>query len=840
MNHILALAFSLLCFLALAPPVTAQEGKNKPGVQNQQDEGKIIRGIAVEGWPSQRKLAFLDYLSTKQGTALSSRKVRGDLLRLWKRFKVRCEFEVAELPDDEHGVVLRIVVHSFPTYKRIRFQGMEAFEEDWARDYMGIKKNASPTALTADYQARLLRDHYKKKGYYFAKVDIRTDEKKSVLTFVVDEGPLVKVRETFFIGNTSFVGNSALGLRKSVLGGSGIQSTPGFFSDSIYNPEQVEDDLDKLRAFYRGEGYRDALIELQGREFTKDRSGVKLTIRIKEGKRYRVESVRVSVLPSALETTAHFKPELLEKEIRMRPGDYVTEVAIQQDKMRLASFYGARGYPDGATFRELPPDTTFRVLEPEEIVDPEKGTVAITFRVQEGTKKRIYSVNIHGNNKTRDYVIRRDVSLLPGDLLDMDQFRRTQARLDGLGYFGDPAAGKRGVTMRLLPHEDDDDFVDLDLEVTEGRTGSLVFGAGLSSSDGLIGNITYRKKNFDWTRPPTGVNPLDWIRQIVENDAFHGGGQELVMEIAPGTRQSTANILFREPDLFGTYVNRISMTANLYRAIRIFRSYQQDGRGIGLSFGKNFGRDMTASLGFRLERMDISDIAPDATSVTWDAEGRNDLLSITGGWNWRDLDRFIAPTSGYKLAVGGEWGPEGLGDQWVQYWTARASGELFLPVFTDDRNRRHVVHLESRFDIGRSLNSAEPDLFLTKRFFMGGQNTLRGFEFRGAGPKQFDNPFGGELRLLGSAEYIFPLISTDEENRLLRRDLLRGVVFMDAGMLGSRIDDPYFRQLRLSTGFGLRILLPMMGGLPLALDFGWPLRRQASDDLQVFHFAVTF
>ena len=840
MNPIRPAPTLLLAFLALASPVLAQEKKAGAEVGQQAGEGKIIRAISVRGWEPSRQQAFLDYITTKQGTKLSSQSVRKDLLRLWRRFKVRCDFEIAELPDDPDGVVLRIVVHSFPTYATIRFRGMEAFEDDWARDYMGIKKDASPTALTAFYQARTLREHYKKKGYFFAEVGVRTDDKKGVLTFVVDEGPLVKVRDVRFIGNTSYVGSSALGLRKSVRGGSGMKSTPSLFSDAPYSPEDVGNDLDKIRAFYRGEGYRDALVELQDLEFTADRTGVKLTIRIKEGRRYRVEDVKVRVIPSAIEQRAQFDPEVLQRELQLRPGDYVTTVAVKQDKLRLAAFYGSRGYPDGATFRELSPDTTFRVLEPDEIVDPEKGTVSITFVVQEGTKKRLRSVNIHGNNKTRDYVIRRDVSLLPGELLDMKQFRQTQARLDGLGYFGDPAAGQPGVTMRLLPHADDEEFVDLDIEVVEGRTGSLIFGAGLSSSDGLIGNITYRKKNFDWTRPPTGWNPLDWIRQIVENDAFHGGGQELVMEIAPGTRQSTANVLFREPDLLGTYINRVSMSANLYRAIRIFQSYEQDGRGIGLSFGKNFGRDMTVSAGFRLERMDIQDIAPDATSVTWDAEGRNDLLSLTLGWNWRSLDKFIAPTQGYKVSVGGEWGPEGLGADWVQYWTARASGELFIPVFTDDRNRRHVVHLEGRFDIGRSLNSAEPDLFLTKRFFMGGQNTLRGFEFRGAGPKQFGNPFGGELRALGSLEYVFPLLSTDEENRLIRRDLLRGVVFMDAGMLGNRIDDPLFQQVRVSTGFGFRLLLPMLGGLPLALDFGWPLRREASDDLQVFHFAVTF
>ncbi len=840
MKSILPVATLILGFLMISVPVLAQEQKGRLGVQGQPGEGKVIRAVIVDGWPQKRRRAFLDYLSTKEGGKLSSQKVRGDLEKLWRRFKVRCDFNVADLPDDPEGVVLKIQVHGFPTYRKITFRGMKAYEEDWARDYMGIKKDAAPTALTADYQARVLRDYYKKKGYYFAKIDIRTDEKKGILTFVVDEGPLVKVRDVRFIGNKTFVGDSAFGLRKSVLGGSGMKSTPGFFSNSIYNLEQLDGDLDKLRAFYRGEGYRDALVELQDLEFTPERSGVKVTIRIKEGKRYKIESVRVRIIPSAIRKEDQFTPEMLEKELDLRPGDYATSIAIQQDKMRLAAFYGSRGYPDGATFRELPPDTTFRVLEPEEIVDPENGTVALTFVLQEGTKKRVHSIRIHGNDKTRDYVIRRDVSLLPGEMLDMQQFRRTQSRLDGLGYFGNPAAGQRGLTMRLLPHADSDEYVDIDLEVVEGRTGSLIFGAGLSSSDGLIGNITYRKKNFDWTRPPTGWNPFNWIGQIVDNDAFHGGGQELVMEVAPGTRQSTANVLFREPDLFGTYVNRVSMSANLYRAIRIFRSYEQDGRGLGLNFGKNFGRDMTASLGFRLERMDIRNIAPDATSVTWDAEGKNDLLSLQAGWRWKDVDKFVAPTKGYKLSLGGEWGPEGLGDRWVQYWTARASGDWYLPVFTDDRNRRHVLHFESRFDVGRSLNSDEPDLFLTKRFFMGGQNTMRGFDFRGAGPTQFGSPFGGELRLLGSAEYIFPIISTDEESRLLRRDLLRGVLFVDAGMLGNRVNGPFFRQVRVSTGFGLRILLPMMGGLPLALDFGWPLRRESSDRLQAFHFALTF
>jgi outer membrane protein insertion porin family len=232
--------------------------------------------------------------------------------------------------------------------------------------------------------------------------------------------------------------------------------------------------------------------------------------------------------------------------------------------------------------------------------------------------------------------------------------------------------------------------------------------------------------------------------------------------------------------------------------------------------------------------VDIEDIDANAPTIVWDAEGNTDLRRLRLTSNLRVLDRLLRPSEGYRLFTAAELGGGPLGGD-EDFYTFSVGFDFYAPIYTDLGERSHVLHFRQNFDYGSAFGDSN-DLFLSERWYLGGGN-LRGFEPRQAGPKQFDNPTGGEARYTASLEYEFPLMSTRIPGRFVDTEILRAVVFTDFGLLGLEIDDPTFRDPRWSVGFGVRIDLPVLG-IPIALDFGWPLVYQETDDRQVVFFSL--
>ena len=819
-----------LLYLGHAASLSAQQDKHP-------SEGKTILGIEVEGAGNISKDKLLNWINTRVGEQLSSQTTRDDCQRIYRKFRLRCSFDYSDDKDGK-GIWLLIRVEQVETYDRIVFQGLKHFEEERARNLIGIGEDQAQTLELAKEQAKALERRYRQEGFAHAEVNVRRGKK--VLTFVVDEGPYVRVKSIRYIGNKSFSATAFMGLSVNITGSAEVKSTPGWFifADSAYSEKTVQEDLDRIRKFYRSRGYRDAVVELQSVQYRAGRAGVDILIRITEGKLYTVESVTVEAIAFEANEKPMFSSEELLEVVKLKAGQALTSRAIRADRNRLALFYGRNGFPDSDRFPLLDRETSMRVLEPEEIADPDKGTIKIIYVVQEGKQKKVHDIKIRGNTRTRDPVIRREISLHPGDDLDMEELRRSEDRLRALRYFGDPARGVRGVDFRLIPVEGRDDLVTLEVEVSEGSTGSIIFGAGISSGRGLFGNLTYRKKNFDWTRPPSGINPIGWIGQIMNNEAFHGGGQQLQLSLSPGTEDSQARAEFFEPDVFGQHENTIGLSLTGFRVLSFFDEYRSDRLGGTIALEKNIGRDFSIQLGLRNERIRIFDLVTQAPAVVFDAEGKESLRSIQLRTNYRSLDQRRRPTSGFELRNFFEWAPDGLG-KGTHFWKTTIDSRIYFPVLTTIRETTHVLTFRNRFEVGRSLDSGR-DLFLTERLFMGGQSTLRGFDFRGAGPTQFGNPVGGEMMFLSSLEYGFPLFSTTLERGNDRTEILRGVIFSDLGLLGDDFDDPQFRDLRLSAGFGFRIVIPGLGGLPVALDLAWPIRDELTDDNMVFHFSFRF
>ena len=833
-----------LLALAIVTPFGAVLGQGAAKKAQAQDpvkrvEGRRIARVTIEGSSEISPRQVLPDLRTKRGGKLEPLSVRDDLAFLWNRYKVRARVTVRELKDGEVHVRF-IVLQSFFRYDRVRFRGNREFDEKEIRKFLEIGDLERLTELSAETLARRLEDRYRRDGYANVKVTVRPDEKASEIELLVDEGPRARVRSFEVLGNRAFPESFQFGLGWNLLGSAKIKSQPGFWSDPPYSTRVLAEDIDRLRAFYRGRGYKDATVELHRLDFSDDFTGVEVSVRVHEGRLYTVDRVDIEIQPHGGNKKPLFSAEELRKEIELEQGDVPTADKLERDRIRIRRFYGRRGFPSRDAYPDLDAATSFFVRPPDEVVDPQKGTVRVIYRIEEGARKSVGAVKIGGNQFTKDRVIRRELGFAPGDQVNTEDIERSQDRLLALRYFGDPASGDPGVRFRLVPSDDVVNEVDVLVDITEGTTGQILWGLGVSSNTGLFGNIAYNKRNFDIAKLPTGWSPGGWIRQVLDNEAFHGGGQTLNLDLAPGTELSTASMTFYEPDLFGSHLDTIGLGLSAYRRIRIFRAYEVDRVGGSVKLDKQFGRDLRAGITMISERVKVSDIVADAPKIVWDAEGKHDVRALEATASIRDLDRLIQTTSGFRASVFTRYAPDWLGGD-VNFWRAGLNATAFVPLHTDSRERSHVLKFRNSLQLGRGIDGDE-DLFLTERLFMGGHTSLRGFRYRGAGPVQFDRPTGGETMLLSTLEYGFPLFSTRLAGQLRETELIRGVVFVDHGLLGDRFDDPLFEQSRLTAGFGFRLRIPGFGatGIPIAIDLGWPLMREDTDRPQVVSWSLSF
>ncbi|MFQ5505637.1 MAG: outer membrane protein assembly factor, partial [Planctomycetota bacterium] len=544
---------------------------------------QTIREVRIEGLSKIDSMAVKNKLLTRKGEKLVPRKVREDLGYLWKQHKIRVLEVHTEPVEDGVRVIFR--VKEFPRFEKIAFRGLNHLSQERVRVLLDLTEGESLDELTAQALAQKLREFYEKDGYVFFSIDIVTDPEEGTLTFRIDEGPDVRVRSIEFIGNKTFPRSAWLNLSLNLL--DAIKSQPGFFSNAPFSYDVLEDDLASLRSFYRGRGYLDAIVELKDLKFSDDNSGVDITISIWEGPVYRVAGVDIEqIAHDAADKPSIDKQELLDL-LELKTGDVYTKETEARDLYKLTQIYGRRGFPDWESYRSLDRATSFRVDEPDLTVDPETARVWVTYKIHEGKRKRVRDVTIRGNRFTRDHVIRRALSLFPGENLDMEEYRLSLDRLRALKIFGDLASTQPGVQLDLKPVEGQDEFVDLDVRVEEGSTGQILLGAGLSTARGFFGSMTYRKRNFDWSRPPTGFNPLGWFGQILGNEAFHGGGQTLNLDLQPGTEDSFARFMFYEPDLLGWHLDTLGLRLTGFRLLRFFDSYTTDSLGGSIQLDKN-------------------------------------------------------------------------------------------------------------------------------------------------------------------------------------------------------------------------------------------------------------
>jgi outer membrane protein insertion porin family len=430
------------------------------------------------------------------------------------------------------------------------------------------------------------------------------------------------------------------------------------------------------------------------------------------------------------------------------------------------------------------------------------GTVDLVYDIGEGKPFHLGRILVKGNARSQDKLVLREMRVQPGQLYDAGALQDATERLRFTPYFSN-------VTM--TPIGGDPDVRDLLVEVTEAHTADFRVGAGINSNGGLGATLSYEQRNFDIT---------DWPERLgdtISDRAFIGAGQTFRVSLEPGTENTNASVRFVEPYMFDL---PYSFSAEAYYRDRDRRDYDETRAGGRLGFGKRWGYIYSAQLSLRGEDVRIHNIddplirAPEIV----EAEGHSTVTSAGLQFRRDTTNRGALPARGTSMQAG--WESVGAlgGDFQFQKITASFNGYHTLGEDLLERKTILGLHL----DAGYLYNDAP----FFERFYGGGIGSVRGFRFRGISPRSGldDDPVGGDFSLNGTVEVSFPLAG----------DTLRGVVFTDAGTVEQEIQ---IHKVRTSIGAGFRLIVPILGPAPIAVDFAYPLTKDDDDDTQIISFS---
>jgi outer membrane protein insertion porin family len=622
---------------------------------------------------------------------------------------------------------------------------------------------------------------YARKGYSQAqvvsRVQVNEASNTATLYVLVDEGPRMRISQILVEGNQAFSDRRIRKLLKT-------KRRHWIIRAGVYDEKVLEEDLERIRAFYRKHGYQDVQVS---REVLRDPSGRGLYIHLKleEGLQHRVGQV-------AVDGTVLFPEREVRQVIALKPGAVYSDDALQEDLRRIKQYYGDRGY-------------IHATIGPDPQLDPTSKRVNLTYHITEHELVYVNRIDIQGNLRTKDVVVRRELRTYPGEPFNGAKIRKSIDRLYNLGYFEE-------VNVDTEPTKEKE-REDLIVQVKEAKTGSFSFGGGFSSVDRLVGLVELEQRNFDLLGYPT----------------FTGAGQDLRFRAEVGTVRRFFDISFTEPWIFG---HPLSFGVDLYNRTRLRSrnlglAFEEEQRGAGIRLGKEFADMVNVGLSYQLFRTEISDIVEEASADLKAEEGRNLISEVGTSVSFDKRDNRFDPTRGYFMfasadLAGGLFG----GDKDFVRFQAGASG--YVP-----HVERFVFESRLRAGIVDAYgDSSEVPIF--ERFFGGGSGTIRGFRERRVGPRDppSNDPIGGESTLVGTVEEVMTIVK-DERGKAI----LRGSVFLDVGDVWRRVDE-FGESFKVGTGIGARVNTPIG---PVRLDLGFPVTEPDGDEGRKprFHFNIS-
>ncbi|KAG0506541.1 MAG: Outer membrane protein assembly factor BamA [Candidatus Udaeobacter sp.] len=763
----IAIWIASLCALLTAGIVRAQAPQSAPGPP-------VIRAIDVEytGPAAISKQRILAQMRTKVGQLYSNEIVQEDIKALYGTGYIRNVRIFAQPQGD--GVKVIVAVQTNAVLREIEINGAERVKSKRLRKEMKVKLNQAVNEQALEEARQKIIEVYQGKGYNDVSVAFRVepiDEKRGTAraVFTVTEGVKGAISQIRFEGN-AHISQKALRKEMKTRGRTLI-----YFMDKTgrLDEVQLEQDLDKIREYYQNHGF----IDVEIKEVRKDRTPkgpMIITIVIAEGPQYHVRKLTISGYEHSTEAR-------IRAFLKLKEGSVYSPKQLRDDAKAVADAYGSGGYVD-------------LVVTPEG-TPAGPGLIDVHYTVEEGARSFANRVNIEGNTRTKDKVIRREVLVAPGDVFNTVRVDTTKKRLENLGYFA-----------KVETYPEDTDIPgrkDLTILVQEKRTGSLSFGGGFSTVDKLVGFAELTQGNFDLFNWPS----------------FTGGGQKFRLRLQYGTERKDFILAITEPYFLD---RRLSLSGQVFYNEANYLSAQYNQRNYGVSFElrKPINAYMYGTLGYILQDIDIFDVDPSSSEFIQSQKGSSVESKLLSSLVFDSRDSAILSRRGQRITfspviAGGFLG----GDTQIYAFDLEGSQYFHLPKDT-------ILLINGEISTVSQWGSGN-QVPIYERLFLGGSNNLRGFPYREVGPQDENGePVGGQSMARATFEWTFPII-----------EKARGAVFYDMGFVNSSAWSFGFNHMASDIGIGLRLDLPIG---PLRLDYGYPVMRDGYNGGGHFNFNVGY
>jgi outer membrane protein insertion porin family len=737
-------------------------------------QGKVIDSVQTAGNVYINNEKILSLARSKAGQIFNVAAVQEDVSRIAAISGV--EFAYYSIEPVGEKVKLIFVIKEKTVIRRITFSGIKKYEEKKLFEELGFARGDYLDKFTAKAGAEKLTKYLNKKGYPYAKVSFDDSEiEQGRLHYTIDSGQKVKIKKVRFEGNKALKNKE---LKKV------IKSKPKDFGifQNYFQKQVFDDDVVNIQKAYDRKGYLDTKVTTET-VFGRNNKSVELIYGITEGKQYNVEKIEFS-------GNEFISDANLMSTFRLKVGQFYSNEKAEYDRDEILRAYREIG------FIEVNVESVRRFSGEDKII--------AHFDIKQGRRFRIGHVNISGNRAVQDKVIRR--------VLDEEEFKPGEwynahiARGDGEGELEKNIKGEVYTETATITPVDNNIPGERNAEVriTEGKTGSIMFGAGVSSDSGLVGQMIYEQRNFDYKKWPKS-----W-RRFFSDDAFKGAGQKLRIALEPGTEVSQYSISFTEPYLKD---KPIAMTIAGSSWGRDRESYAEQRQKGYLGFTKRMKQGKYRTLAFRFENVSVEDLDDDAPKEVRDVKGDNLLAGVRIGFGRDTTDSRFSPTKGVSYELGYE--QVGMSHN---FGIVDATYRWYKTI-QEDLARRKTV-LETKFYAATVVGNAP----LFEKFYAGGEGSIRGFDYRGISPRSGadKDPVGSKWLVTASGEIVKPLAT----------DVFSALFFVDTGMIETG-------GIRASAGVGFQIMIPQwFGPVPMRFELAYPVMKNEDDDIRYFSFSI--
>jgi outer membrane protein insertion porin family len=742
------------------------------------EEPFVVKDIRVEGIQRTEAGTVFSYLPVKVGEVMTDEKTAAAIKALYATgFFKDVRLEARE------GVVI-VTVEERPSIAKITLSGIKEFSED------DLKKGLKETGLAegrvldralVDKAEQELRRQYFNRGKYAVEIKSTLtplERNRVAVQFDVVEGDSAKIRQINIVGNQAFKEKELLKEFTS--------STPGWLTwytkNDQYSKSRLGGDIEALRSFYLNRGYLEFNVDSTQVSISPDKQGIYITVNVTEGPQYRVSDVKLAgqmLVPEAE----------LQKLITVMPGEVFVRDRLTETTKKIGDRLGNDGY-------------AFANVNAVPELDKEKSTVAFTLFVDPGRRVYVNRVNVAGNTRTRDEVVRREIRQMEGAYYDAEKINRSRERLNRLGFFNE-------VNIETPAVSGTTDQVDVNVSVAEKSTGNVMLGAGFSSSEGLV------------------------LSGSVSQSNVFGTGNRLSAQLNSGSVNTVYSLSFTNP--YYT-IDGISLGYDLYRrdvdatSLDNVGDYKTSTYGAGVRFGLPVNERDFISFGLTYEQTSITigaENPPEQYVRFVDEFGRdNDTFRLDTAWARDTRNNFLFPTKGLFQRVAAEVGTP-IGS--LQYYKLSLQHQQYFPL-----GNSFTLMLNGEVGIGGGLSGKPLPFF--KNFYAGGNSSVRGFENGTLGPKDSaGDALGGDKRLVGNAELFFPLPGLKDDQSLRMSAFVDAGAAFGPGDFNGRFENFAFEDLRFSAGVAVLWVSPLG---PLKFSLAQPLVSKTGDQEEVFQFTL--